>query len=569
MSDYLSGQISFTGLGSGTDFQSMIEKLIEIEGNHKKQLESWRVDWEQKVEAIQELNSSMLSLKSTLTGMDTPSEFLTKSTSSSNESVLTATADSDADEGTHNVEVYQLAQNEVEVNSNAVATTSTSINSSGGAQTFAYKYDGNAEVQLSVADGTTLSGLVDLINSDPDNPGVRASAITDGTSYYLQIRGMDLGADNTIAITSNSTLTNYQTANFQETQTAQNAQIKVNGWPTAAGDYIESDTNTIADAIEGVTLSLKSLSASPTNVQISVGTDTEGIKENVRTFVDQVNEVRSIFLELTEFDELSEQGSVMTGNYAVQLVSSQLKSAVAGLGKGFEYYDVVAQTGDYYSALSQVGILTDAEEGSPTQGLLVLDEAALDEALDTNPDAVADLFAADYAGDEIVSTGNFSYYNHVEGITKAGKYDVAYDIDGAGNITNATINGQAATIDNSEGTITATHADDAKGLVVKVNDFTPNSSGSGTVQLKLGKAGEIAELLSDLTNSTSGPLHILEDNYDEIMDNIDKKIEYEESRLARMQRDLINKFARLEATLGYYDQISGALSNQIGQLDSN
>jgi flagellar hook-associated protein 2 len=78
----------------------------------------------------------------------------------------------------------------------------------------------------------------------------------------------------------------------------------------------------------------------------------------------------------------------------------------------------------------------------------------------------------------------------------------------------------------------------------------------------------LADTLKDLTSSSSGPLHILEDNYQDIMDNIDDKIEWEEKRIDRMERDLRNRFANLEATLGYYNQMQMALNNQIGQLQN-
>ena len=51
--DYLtSGQIYFTGLGSGTDFDTMITKLVELEGYRKTRLENTKSDYEKKIEAV-------------------------------------------------------------------------------------------------------------------------------------------------------------------------------------------------------------------------------------------------------------------------------------------------------------------------------------------------------------------------------------------------------------------------------------------------------------------------------------------------------------------------------------
>ncbi len=563
MADLVSGQISFTGLGSGTDFNAMIEQLLEVEGINRTRMELWKQDWQDKVDAFQELNTKLLSLKTTLGGMDTMEEFLVKTASSSDTTVLTATADSTATEGTYSIEVNQLAQNAVLTHNSGASAITNVVAAS--AETFAYDYKGTT-YSVALAAGTTLEGMKNLINNDPNNPGVRANLISDGTNHYLQIRGLDQGDTASLAINAATTLGGYAAADFTTTQTNQDSQIRVNGWPTAT--WIESDSNTITSAIEGLTLALKK--ADPGNpIQLTVSTDIDTIKENVRTFVDQTNEVRQIIKDLTSWDSVKQEGSILTGNYGVQLISTQLKSATAEKGVGFDYYDSTTSpaTGDRFSSLSQLGILTDADDGSATTGLLQLNEATLAAALASDAQAVAELFAADHLGTADVSTGNFNYHSHIDDITQAGEYSLSYDIDAAGNISNAFIGGVAASIDNTNNTITSSSGD-SKGLVVLINDLTPNSSGSGDIRIKLGKAGEMEELLKSLTSTTSGPLHILEENYEDIMDNIDKKIERETSRLDRMERDLKNKFARLEALLGYYDQLSTSLGSQIAGMDS-
>ena len=556
----LSGQISFTGLGSGTDFNLMIEQLLQVESINQQRLELWKQDWQDKVDAFQELNTKLLSLKTTLESMDTMEEFLVKITSSSDTTVLTAAADSAAAEGTHTIVVNQLAQNAI-LTHNSGASAITDVVAAGAA-TFAYDYKG-ATYSVDLSAGTTLEGMKNLINSDPDNPGIRASIISDGTSHFLQLRGLDQGAAATLAINAATTVGGYAPANFTETQTNKNSQVRIDGWPAAT--WLESDSNTLTNVIEGLTLTLKNTGA----VQVGVTTDTDTVKENIRTFVNQTNEVRQMVKDLTKWDEVKKKGSILTGNYGVQIISSQLKSAMAEKGLGFAYYDstTTPATGDRFSSLSQLGILTDADDGSPTVGLFQLDESVLAASLASDAQAVAELFAADHLGTQDVATGNFSYYSHVDGITDAGEYSISYDIDGSGNITNAFIDGVAASIDNATNTITSTSGN-ASGLVVLINDLTPGSSGSGEVRIKQGKAGEIAELLKNLTNSNSGPLHILENNYEDIMDNIDTKISREQDRLERMERDLRNRFARLEALLGYYDNLSTSLGNQINQLDA-
>lgn len=555
-SQYLtSGQVSFTGLGSGTDFEAIIEKTIEVEGYRIRRLEAWRAEWDAKVAGFQALNTNMLSLKTTLEGMNTPDEFLIKVSSSSDSTVLTATADSSAQVVPHTIVINQLAQNEVFIGQHAFTGTSDVVNNSGGTAVFDYTYAGKS-VSVDVADGTTLTGLVNMINSDPDNPGIKAGYVkVSNSDYRLQIWGMDLGSDNQFSVDGSTTLSNASAADFTETQNAQNCQLRIDGFPSAAGGYIERATNTVDDAITGLTLSLKDTGT----VNISTNVDNEAIKESVRTFVNQVNELRSLIIDLTEFNEGTQEGSLLTGNYGVQLISSKLKSLTATKGVGFDYDH------DMFNTLGVLGITTDADQGSATMGLLEFDEETFDSALAYDPEGVADIFSAYYSG--VSDSTDVSYQSHVQGTTQAGEYEVAYTVDGSGDITSATINGHTASFDNTTHEITGAANYPEAGLAVKVQNLTAGNY-TATVRIKLGKATEMVESLKDLTSSTDGPLKILEDNYQDIMDSIDEKIDFEERRLERMERDLRNKYARLEALLGEYDNLQTSMENQIAQLDS-
>lgn len=564
-SPYLSGQINFTGLGSGSDFNSVTDKLVEIESTHKKQMESWKADWEAKVEALQSLNTKMLSLKTTLEGMDTLSEFLVKKTTSTNTDVLTASADATAESGTHSVSVRQLAQNAVMTN-NTGFSAKTAVVVSGAGQSFSYVYKGTTRSVTAPA-GTTLETLTTLVNNDPGNLGVRAALLYDGTKYYMQMRGLDLGSNATLSFAGGLSNPAFDAAgDFTTTQINQNAKIKVDGWPLASNAWVETHSNSVTGVLQGVTMNLLSAGASPpSTLSITIDVDKDKIKANIQTFISQVNEVRKLFAEMQKFDSQQKKGSILTGNYGVQLVASDLRQVVAQGGKGFKGYNPgPPPSGDPFSVLAQLGVTTDADEGSPTVGLLILDEELLDDALASKPDAAAQLFAADYLGTQDVSSGNFSYYTRVSGMTKPGTYSVSYASTGAAP-TNAFIDGQAASISLQDGVyyLTATSGD-AKGISVRVND--PTKAGSGLVRLKLGKAGELASLLKDVTNANTGSLSIISNNYDDIIDNIDKKIEYEQKRLDRYARTLRNRFARLEALLSTYNQQQSSMQGQIAQM---
>lgn len=551
--DLVSGQITFSGLGTGMDFAAIIDQLVEVERIHINRLETWKEEWNDKIESAQELNTKLLSLKTSLSGMDTMDEFLVKTVSSSDSTVVTATADSDAQIATHSVTVNQLAQNEILVSSGAsfVTDPSTVDITSGAARQFDYTYDGHATVSVSVPSGSTMNDLVSLINSDPDNPGIKAGVLKIADNEYrLQLWGMDLGKDYDITVEVTTTIPDYGNGDFTTSQSAQNSQIRVDGFPPAG--WIERETNTIDDVITGITLSLKNTGSAT----LTVDTDTDAVKDKVREFVNQVNEVRSVIIEMTDFNSYTETGSVMTGNYSVQIIDSRLKSIIADKGLGFDY------TNDVISSLASIGILTNAEEGADNEGLLELDEESLDAALSSYPTELAEIFAADYIGD--TNSSDFRYYSYIEDVTEAGEYDVSYTVSG-GAVASATINGHTASISGTQ--ITGASGYDESGLVIEVENLADGNY-TGEVYLKLGKAGELINELKDLTNASSGPLHIIQDSYQDIIDNIDDKIADEEDRIAQMESRLRERFANLEALLGYYDNLSVSLSNQIQQLDN-
>lgn len=565
VSSLTSGQINFTGLGNGTDFNALIDGLVKAETVRVTRLESWKKEWTDKVSQFQALNTKMLSLKTTLEGMDTMDSFMVKAVSSTDTSALAATADSSAQVSTHSVIIGQLAQNDILTTASGVGTLTTSVMTSNSNITFSYA--GNNITLSNISAGTTLTGLVNYINNNALCSGkIKATTIYDGSVYHLQIYGLGQGDANQVQITSAGGLV-FQPADFDNTQNAQSAHIKVDGYPVGAAAWLSRDSNTVTDVVPGVTMNLKQANSNA-SLQIGISTDTDAIKENVRTFVSQVNEVRSLIISMTKVDTTdvkNPQGSILTGNYAMQMISTQLKDVIAEKGQGFNYYSVSGSTitGDYFSSLSQLGISTDADQASVNSGLLVLDEEALDSALSTNPDAVAQLFAADYLGES--DSPEFTYLSHIGGLTKAGSYVVSITTSGAG-ISSATINGHAAGIDGWR--ITGAYGYDEAGLVIQLDNQVLNSTMTGTVNLKLGKAGEMIKKLKELTSKTSGPLHILEENYGDITNNIDDKIDFETTRIAKLKQSLQDKFARLDTLLGTLNQQQTQLTSAITALNN-
>ncbi|HAS88691.1 MAG TPA: flagellar hook protein [Desulfovibrio sp.] len=575
MSDYTSGNINFTGLGSGTDFKELINGLMKLERVHINRLESWKSTWNDKVEKFQELNTALLGLQTTLKSMDTLDEFMSKAVSTSDSDIVTATATSEATITSHTVEVNQLAKNDIIVGYHGTASEKDTYFTSTGE--FSFSYAGKSITLSNIPAGTTLQGFVNMINAHADTRDkIRAATINDGDEVHLQIYGLDLGADNVI-ILSNISGTTYDETDFYRSQNAQNSQIKVDGYPLLPSEWIERDSNTIDDVVPGVTLNLKKKTAAGSPINIGVTTDKEGMVENVQKFVEQTNTIRQMIKDLTDVTTSSDsaKGSILTGNYGVELlVGQRLKNIVASKGVGFSWFTEDPSTGntsgDRFSALAQVGILTNADSGGAKMGLLELDTEELNKALNDDPMAVAKIFSANYLGES--QSPNLTYLSHITNVTKAGEYNVQYEVSN-GKLVSAKINGVTASVDPANWQITGPTGTDASGMAIRVENKANgiygsdniNASNAMKVNLKLGKIGETVGILGEIT-SENGPLEILQDNYDTIMKNIDKKIDSEEDRLELKERTLTMKYSRLDALLGQYQGKTAQLTASVAQL---
>jgi len=365
-----------------------------------------------------------------------------------------------------------LAMTEKEVHSGFPDTDTTEVTSTD--QTFSYTYNGQQRT-IDIAAGTTLSELSGLINNDSENLGITAGILNDGsglsTACHLTLTGNDPGA--AYKITSiNHTLTNFDNT-FNETQAAQNAMVKVDGYPADSSEYIQRSSNTIGDLIGGVTLSLSGTGTST----VSITDDTDAVKTQIGGFVDSVNSVLDYIKEMTIYDEEGEgeNNGSMIGNYAFQIckqrINDILTSPVPGLTDGV----------DTYTHLSQIGIKTDLDQ----DGKWIIDTATLDDAMSNDLEAVCNLFTR----------------NETSGVD---------------------------------------------GVAELIRDETD-------------------KLTEAYTAADPGIVSVLINRYEEVIGNIDDKIEREERRLALVENRLNIKFTTLEVLLG---QLEGQTDYLTAMLDN-
>lgn len=557
-----SGSVSLSGLGNGTDFDEIIDATIDAESFALDEYEARMDEAEYVQEMLEYLSDEFISLNTSLMEMDEFEEFVEMSSTSTGDAVdveLTG----EAEEATHTIVVDQLAQNDIWIDegdgfsdtTDTVTTTST---------TFDFTYAGES-YSVDVSAGTTIQGLVDTINNDLDASGVvEADLIYDGDSYQFVLRGQDSGADNAITITATNDL-ELDAADFTNTQTAQNARIKVDGYPSGTDEWIERDSNSIDDVVDGITFELTD-TTDEDGEKITVSYDADAITEKVEEFLDAINTIIYDMQVLTgrvdyetDDEDSDEDTDYSIDSYAMEIMYNEFKTTLATGALGFTTYDEDTG-GDLFNALSQIGISTDTEEGSDTYGMLVLDDDEFTAALEEDPEAVALLFSARGTGES--DTDDLEVISVVDTVTPAGEHDVEYTVSG-GVLVSATIDGEEAEIDGW--TILGT-GDSSTGLYLSVSDRTDGEHG-GTVRVKQGKIGELTDVISDFTDDETGTIAILIDHYEENITSLENQIYNEEARLDALETSLTRKYAALDATLAEYESIGDTLTTLLEQLD--
>lgn len=383
-------------------------------------------------------------------------------------------------------------------------------------------------------------------------------------------------------------------------QQAQDARFTLNGWE----QELTSSSNTLTDVVEGMTITLKSKG----ETNLNVVDDKEQLKENIHEVVEAVNAMLTKIQELTKFDKNKtvdgptstddgvlkmesqftwQKGAALTGNYGVQLLRSRLKNVTSGAGSGFTRMQSSDDTlNDLFTSLSQIGIKTVTDESDPNFGLLEIDEAKLDEAINKDIRNVAELFSADMQG-----STNSANFNVVSTGTRAkgGSYRVEYEVDEHGKLdTNSVyINGAKANYDSTMETFTVADMNNAAvgvSITFPMDGLTPGSykgADADTLTVKDGKVNQMLDQLTDelrsvardnetgIVGGKAGAIPLLIDNYQSVIKNIDKKIEREERRLVTWEKRMKSRFARLDTLLSEMNNTMSANEAALAQLSTS
>lgn len=382
-----------SGLATGSiNVDSIVSGLMTIARQPLDQLNKKQTSYQSKITALGTLTSKVDALQTAAKnlGSTSASSLLAFKASASDSTVLSASASSTAAAGTYSVSVTSLAKAQQLVATGQTSSTASIGTGTASVVTFDFGtisggtltngvYTGatftsnGSGTQTITIDSTnnTLEGIRDAINAK--NMGVTASIVNDGsgTPYRLTIASNSTGASNSIKITTDGAdatiaglLTNDPagTQTMQETLTAKNAQFTVNGIA------ISKASNTVTDAIQGVSLTLSKENAT---ASLDVARDTAGAQTAVSSFVTAYNDLYTAMKNTTNY----KSGSALAGDRTLQSLQTQMREIAA-----------TAATGGTLANLFEVGVSFKAD------GTMQLDSAKLSSAMSSNFNDVAALF---------------------------------------------------------------------------------------------------------------------------------------------------------------------------------
>lgn len=439
----------YTGLASGIDTESIVEKLMKAQSAPKEKLQQQYQTFGWKRDSYRDFYSKLSTLNDDLFDKYAlTSSWSTKKATSSDSSVsVSATS---AASGSLTLSNIAIAKNNSQTGS---INTTTYPNISGSSKLSDIGINGtNGYFTLNVLqnDGsmkaTTIkysaSDTIDTFVKNINNSGSGVTAIFSGSSLSLTTNATGKNALDGFGTEVISTPTANQISGYTENANiftnfgfsgsglvanGQNATFTVNGIS------MEKTSNTFA--LNGYNLTLNNNNTT-SNVAISSSADVDAVVDKVKAFVSSYNDlISSMRTATTEKKNLDYPP--LTDAQKADMSESQIAAwetkAKAGILKRDPYLEgvtnslrstmsskLVGQGTDNY--LYQIGVTT--TKSYTDGGKLQIDEVKLRKAIQTDPDSVVKLFTGTNSDDGIVNKARKELKSGMDSIERvAGKTD--------------------------------------------------------------------------------------------------------------------------------------------------
>lgn len=364
----MSSGITFSGLGSGIDVNSIVGQLVNLERRPIQRLEQQKAQLGARQEVLSQFRSRVVQFNTALSSLQMPSAYNTIKATSSDASVASISGESANVEGSYSLVVERLAQAH-KLASTARDSVTTAIGTTGS-----FTVNGKA---VTVDASDSLTSIAQKINQA--DAGVTASLINGGAGQsYLTLTAKETGAAKAISLVDTGGAALGELGLRTELVRAQDAAYRLDGIS------FTSATNTLTNIIPGATVTLNKRNDGVTDppVNLSLSRDGGSLKSQLKSFKEAYNGLVGFIRENSQFDTETFRSGPLFGDSSANQVESTLNNMLfSRVGSGS------------INNLTQLGFGLDEE------GMLELDEGAFDRVLRESPEAVRSV---------LMSSGNSS-----------------------------------------------------------------------------------------------------------------------------------------------------------------
>ncbi len=367
--------ITALGTGSGVDVASLAQNLTDAERVPKANAINAKINKnETRISGYAAIAYVATGVQTALNALKDERNFDGAVASVDNASTVTATAGPTATEGSHALTIKQLARPQRSVfgldQTTGFSDATTAITGlTSGSLSLSYTYGGTTGSQTIAA--TNPTDIVKEINGNSPVTGVKAQLVYTGSDYKIVLSGKT-GAANTFSLTdSTSSLANVAAAQ----QSATNALFDIDGVSYSRA------SNQVGDALTGVTLNFKTLSAKDSNGNfvsntIDLTRDNSGLMSKVQDVMTAYNDAMSMLNVLSDpKSTVDTYGGALVGDSMVRTVREQLRNLM--------FTDSSAS-----SSTSKIKNVRDLGMSIDMKGTMTLDNAKLSDALTNHFDEV-------------------------------------------------------------------------------------------------------------------------------------------------------------------------------------
>lgn len=339
---------SSIGVGSGLNITDIVKVLVESDTAAKQaQITRQTANNTAYISGVGALRSALTAFTTAMTKLNdkTAPAFNAYAATSASESIVKATASNTAVAGSYSIEVKNLATGS-KVASQAFGEGASKAIPAGDLLIS----QGGKNYSIKVGADATLQTVRDQINKELSSSGISANIITGEDGARLVFGSTTTGKGSDISVSGITELEIVGTDPMTGTGAGYITGVAKDAVLLIDGLEVKSASNTVTDAVSGITLNLNGASAANVPTTVTVAANSDGLKTSIQSFVDSYNTLQKAITALTS-TSTDADGNLVLGSLTNDPTTRSLLSDVRG---------VLAEVGggDRLTTLSQLGINT-------------------------------------------------------------------------------------------------------------------------------------------------------------------------------------------------------------------